>query len=43
VAQAPDRGWHYIIVSLRQDAPVLRSFRIIDETITEEPVVVVRD
>jgi proteasome lid subunit RPN8/RPN11 len=42
VAQAPDPGWHYIIVSLRQDAPVLRSYRIIDETITEEPVVVVR-
>ncbi len=42
VAQAPDPGWHYIIVSLRQDAPVLRSYRIIDETISEEPVVVVR-
>ena len=22
VAQAPDPGWHYVIVSLRQDAPV---------------------
>jgi proteasome lid subunit RPN8/RPN11 len=42
VAQAPDPGWHYIIVSLRQDAPVLRSYRIVDETISEEPVVVVR-
>jgi proteasome lid subunit RPN8/RPN11 len=43
VAQAPDPGWHYVIVSLRQEAPVLRSYRIVDETITEEPVVVVRD
>ncbi len=42
VAQAPDPGWHYIIVSLRQDAPVLRSYRIVDETIAEESVVVVR-
>jgi proteasome lid subunit RPN8/RPN11 len=42
VAQAPDPGWHYIIVSLRQDAPVLRSYRIVDETISEESVVVVQ-
>lgn len=40
VAQAPDPGWHYVIVSLRDDAPVLRSYRIIDGTIAEEPVVV---
>lgn len=40
VAQAPDPGWHYVIVSLKDDAPVLRSYRIVDETITEEPVVV---
>ena len=38
VAQAPDPGWHYVIVSLKRDAPVLRSFRIIDDTISEEPV-----
>lgn len=42
VAQAPDPGWHYVIVSLRQEAPVMRSYRIIDGGITEEPVVVVR-
>ncbi|MHB1488180.1 MAG: M67 family metallopeptidase [Acidimicrobiales bacterium] len=40
VAQAPDPAWHYILVSLRDDAPVLRSYRIIDGNISEEPVVV---
>jgi proteasome lid subunit RPN8/RPN11 len=38
VAQAPDPQWHYVIVSLKDDAPVLRSYRIVDETVTEEPV-----
>jgi proteasome lid subunit RPN8/RPN11 len=42
VAQAPDPGWHYAIVSLRDAEPVLRSYRIVDGTITEEPVVVER-
>jgi proteasome lid subunit RPN8/RPN11 len=42
VAQAPDPAWHYVIVSLRDDAPVLRSYRIVDGTITEEPVAVER-
>lgn len=41
VAQAPDPGWHYLIVSLRDDAPMIRSFRIIDGEISEEPVSVV--
>jgi proteasome lid subunit RPN8/RPN11 len=40
LAQAPDPGWHYVIVSLRQEAPVLRSYRIVDERSTEEPVTV---
>jgi len=40
VAQAPDPSWHYVIVSLRDDAPVLRSYRIVDGNIAEEPVVV---
>ena len=40
VAQAVDPGWHYVIVSLRDEAPVLRSFRIVDEVISEEQVVV---
>jgi proteasome lid subunit RPN8/RPN11 len=38
VQQAPDPGWHYVIVSLRQDAPVLRSYRIADGEILEEVV-----
>ncbi|MGH9225070.1 MAG: Mov34/MPN/PAD-1 family protein [Acidimicrobiales bacterium] len=38
VAQAPDPDWHYVIVSLRLPQPVLRSFRIVDGEIDEEPV-----
>ena len=33
--------WHWIIVSLRDDAPVLRSYRIVDGVIAEEPVALV--
>ncbi len=36
VAQAPDPGWHYVIVSLKTGEPRPRSFRIEGETITEE-------
>jgi proteasome lid subunit RPN8/RPN11 len=39
VAQAPDPDWHYVIVSLRQPEPVLRSYRIVDGNIDEEAVV----
>jgi [CysO sulfur-carrier protein]-S-L-cysteine hydrolase len=39
VAQAPDPTWHYVIVSLRDEAPSVRSYRIIDGNIAEEPVV----
>lgn len=38
VAQAPDPAWHYVIVSLRDDVPMLRSFRIVEGRISEEPV-----
>ena len=38
VAQAPDPDWHYLIVSLKQPEPVLRSYRIVDGAITEEPI-----
>lgn len=38
VAQAPDPGWHYVIVGLKRETPDTRSFRIVDGTITEEPV-----
>jgi len=39
VGKAPDPGWHYVIVSLKYDPPVVRSFRIVDGGITEEEVV----
>lgn len=42
IASAPDPSWHYVIVSLRDDAPTLRSWRIVNGTITEEQVVVAR-
>jgi [CysO sulfur-carrier protein]-S-L-cysteine hydrolase len=38
VTQAPDPEWHYVIVSLKREAPVLRSYRIVDGAITEEQV-----
>jgi proteasome lid subunit RPN8/RPN11 len=41
VASAPDPNWHYVLVSLRDEAPMTRSYRITDGKITEEPVVVI--
>ncbi len=38
VAQAPDPAWHYVIVSLKRTEPVVRSFRIVDGEIAEEPI-----
>ncbi|MEO6651123.1 MAG: M67 family metallopeptidase [Ilumatobacteraceae bacterium] len=38
VRQAPDPVWHYVIVSLKRKAPELRSYRIADGVIAEEPV-----
>jgi hypothetical protein len=38
VAQALDPGWHYVLVSLRDTRPVVRSYRIVEGVITEEPV-----
>jgi proteasome lid subunit RPN8/RPN11 len=40
VAQAPDPTWHYVLVSLAGDAPIVRSYRIVAGNISEEPVVV---
>ena len=40
VAQAPDPTWHYVLVSLRDTLPMLRSYRITGQRIDEEPVVV---
>jgi proteasome lid subunit RPN8/RPN11 len=42
VGQAPDPEWHYVIVSLRDEAPMLRSYRIVDGEIAEEQVLVTR-
>jgi [CysO sulfur-carrier protein]-S-L-cysteine hydrolase len=39
VAQAPDPDWHYVLVSLRDTHPSVRSWQIRDGKITEEPVV----
>ena len=38
VAQAPDPAWHYVIVSLKRDAPETRSYRIVDGAVLEEQV-----
>ncbi|MFP4513339.1 MAG: Mov34/MPN/PAD-1 family protein [Acidimicrobiales bacterium] len=44
VAQAEwlDPAWHFVIVSLRDEAPSTRSYRIVGEQIAEEPIVPVR-
>lgn len=39
VAQAPDPTWHYVIVSLKRGTPETRCYRIVEEAITEEPLV----
>jgi proteasome lid subunit RPN8/RPN11 len=39
VEQAPDPGWHYVLVSLRDVHPSVRSWRIEGGKISEEPVV----
>jgi [CysO sulfur-carrier protein]-S-L-cysteine hydrolase len=41
VAQAPDPAWHYAIVSLQHDQPSLRSYRLVGETVTEEPITII--
>jgi [CysO sulfur-carrier protein]-S-L-cysteine hydrolase len=40
VERAPDPGWHYVIVSLKREAPETRSYRIVDGGISEERVAV---
>ena len=42
VKQAADPAWIYPIVSLRDQAPVLRAYRIVDDEIGEVPVVLER-
>lgn len=38
VAQAPDPSWHYVLVSLRDEVASVRSYRIVDGSVAEEPV-----
>ncbi len=40
VAQAPDPDWHYVLVSLRDTHPVVRSYRIKGGRVDEEPVII---
>ncbi len=42
INQAPDPSWHYLIVSLKRDAPVVRSYYLVDGTVEEEPVTLLR-
>lgn len=41
VAAAVSPDWHYVIVSLKREAPEVRSYRIVDGEIVSEPLVVV--
>lgn len=43
VAQAPDPGWHYVLVSLRHELASVRSYRIVDGRVEEEDVTVLPD
>jgi proteasome lid subunit RPN8/RPN11 len=38
-AVSPD--WHYVIVSLKREAPEARSYRIVDGDVVSEPLVVI--
>jgi len=38
VAQVPDPDWHYLLVSLSDTEPVLRSYRIVAGVVREETV-----
>ena len=40
IAQAPDPTWHYVLVSLRDEHPCVRSWKIDSGNIEEEEVVV---
>ena len=40
VRQAPDPSWHYVLVSLLDSPATVRSFRIVEETVDEESLVI---
>ena len=39
VAQVPDPAWHIVLVSLRDEVASIRSYRIVDGIVDEEPIV----
>lgn len=41
IAAAPDPTWHYVIVSLAHAEPSVRSYRIVDAVVQEEPIALV--
>ena len=41
IAEAPDPNWQYVIVSLKRESPEIRSYRIVDGVVTEQPITVV--
>ncbi len=43
VKQAADPTWHYVIVSLKDEEPLIRSFRIVEGEVTEEDVEIARE
>jgi proteasome lid subunit RPN8/RPN11 len=40
IRQAPDPGWHYVLVSLRDVPAVVRSYRIRGGEVTEEEIAI---
>lgn len=42
VAQAPDPTWHYVLISFRDADTVVRSYRVREGEISEEPIEVRR-
>lgn len=38
--QAPDPTWHYVIVSLKRESPEVRSYLLVDGSVTEEKIAV---
>jgi [CysO sulfur-carrier protein]-S-L-cysteine hydrolase len=40
VNQAPDPSWHYVLIGLRDVVADIKSYRIVDGAIAEEPVTI---
>jgi proteasome lid subunit RPN8/RPN11 len=38
ISEAPNPGWHYLVVGLGGPVPEVRSWRIVGHEVTEEPV-----